>query len=145
MTFNVLFWNLRGGTGKSTLALGLARALIKRQKTVAIVDMDPLMMNHFYEITVRSAIDLDLDINIIDCPPALTPEIEEMIKISNMVVIPEVCCSGVNVNLQEVLLKYCDPRRTFIVPKIRWQVPINQEDIGQVSEELADSILGLKV
>ena len=159
MTMKVVFWTLWGMNGKTTLALGLARALIRRQKSVAIVDKDPGMKNNFHEIQVLANINEELDINIIDCPPALN---DELLAEADMVVIPYHCCNPPE--MEEKLSQHCDPRKTVMVPtwfrvgdepkskhfkltkeKLRWQQPENQDDLLRVSEELADAIMGLKV
>ena len=161
MTTKVTFWNLRGGSGKSTLALGLAKEILRREKTVGVLDMDSIMQNPFDGVPVTKELSDDFDFLIIDCPPSLAEEVIEVLKISDVVVIPHHCCSSIN--MEDIFQKYCDPRNTYLVPtwyktgsanpkskfpvlnkKLHWSVPVNYDEVSLVCEELADSILGRK-
>lgn len=156
----IVFFNFNGGSGKTTLALGLAKVLLARQKTVAIIDLDPLLGNVFDGIPKVLEPSELYDFNLFDCPPFSTHEVILTLESADFIIIPNnVSCQ---VKMEERIRKYCPVHKTFIVPtyvkddqvsvklgdypvtkkNLKWQVPVSQESLIQVCEELADSILG---
>lgn len=158
MTIKIVFWNLRGGSGKSTLTQGLAEVLLKRHKSVVIVDRDPMIGNSFQGFRVSRSIDEGVDYNLIDCPPMIDESIFKILKEADGIVIPQNC--SCQYSPEETFLKFCDPKKTYIVPtwyrdgdkiinfsrfkvldrKLPWESPPNQASLKSVCEELADTM-----
>lgn len=99
--------NLKGGVGKTTLCLNLARALQLAGKTVAIVDIDPQASaltwsrlsgdedRHFFEVykpegrNLKAEFEgLEEEIIIVDTPPRLHNQNKEIMLLSDLVLMP---------------------------------------------------------
>jgi chromosome partitioning protein len=92
----IMFFNQKGGVGKSTLSINLAHCFKRKAKT-AIVDLDgqgtttelsekikgvPLLK---YSTALRSE---DFDFVLIDCPPYLTDKLSGAFAQADLIIIP---------------------------------------------------------
>src|SRR5690554_5304697 len=105
MTIKTMFWNLRGGTAKSTLALASARALIELGKSVAVIDLDPSMRNNFFEVPLISTESDVFDFTIVDCPPRYDEEMRDLMILADYVIVPIPIFSGNY--YEDHFIKYC--------------------------------------
>lgn len=106
MTAFITTAHQKGGVGKSTLALNLYGYFVKSGLNVAIVDIDPqgtitqysdfleagklhlIKRNDFSTFEELAQKTKEFDVVVIDTPPYLTNELEEVLKITNFLIIP---------------------------------------------------------
>ena len=160
MTLKIAVWNLRGGSGKTTLAWGLALELLKRNITFGVVDLAPQKNFIFEGINILQEPDESMEVTIFDCPPYATQEVGDLLKISDAIVIPDQC--EFLENFEPHYTKLCLARKTYLVPtwykegqetnnfncdffikieaKLKWSHPVDMASLSQVSEELANNI-----
>jgi chromosome partitioning protein len=106
--------NNKGGVGKTTLSTMLAETfLTKTDKSLNAIDLDPqknftdtlsLIDAEKYggRLTVSNKISIGGDLNIIDCPPALSPETNMAIKHADVVLIPIMADMYSLVNIENI-------------------------------------------
>ena len=96
----------KGGVGKSTIALNLYGFFARAGVKIAIVDIDPQgTISQFEELLEPGRLNIirrgdftsfadlqdkvkDFDVVIVDTPPYLTDELQEVFKITNILIIP---------------------------------------------------------
>ena len=102
MTYKISCYNHKGGVGKTTAAINIAYFLQKSGKKVLTVDCDSQRNSlNFWsnkesgiriDVTdwngYKSADSADYDCIVYDLPPALTDEVKEILRQSDMVFIP---------------------------------------------------------
>ncbi len=109
--------SLKGGTGKSTLAVNLACALARGRRTVHLIDADaqgtatayaaagelpittdpmPLEREQDAPRWIARVLDVKADVIVIDCPPHLRAATEAAVGLADLVLIP---CGASGVDL----------------------------------------------
>jgi chromosome partitioning protein len=142
----VVVANEKGGTGKTTIAVGLACAWARRHRVV-LVDTDPQAsaaawldgtpgpeviaqprpagLRTFLE---QQAARADVDIVVVDTPPGLPPALREAVRVADHVVVP-VRPSAVDLRALNATL---DLIRLLVPESARVQVVITQAIVGTI-------------
>lgn len=95
----ILITHQKGGVGKSTLCFNLAQNISKNAK-VAVIDFDlqgslsqlSEMVEDFdilpYNKDIKDITELDYDFIFLDTPPYLSNYLDELIKLSDLIIVP---------------------------------------------------------
>ena len=161
--------NLKGGAGKSTIAVNLAGELVGKKHTVVLVDADaqgtatywatagrlPFPVEAMPFETARDVkrwapkvLEIDADYVVIDCPPHVGGATEAAVGIADLVLIP-VTASGADLaatlkalNLVHELRNARDdggPACIMVPSKIDTRTALGRE-IGEVLEQLGERV-----
>jgi chromosome partitioning protein len=142
----VVMANEKGGTGKTTLAVGLACAWARRHRVV-LVDADPQASAASWldglsgpeviaqprssglgAVLQQQAARPDVDVVVVDTPPGLPPALREAVRVADHVVVP-VRPSAVDLRALNATL---DLVRLLAPETARVQVVITQAIVGTV-------------
>ncbi len=90
---NIVFYNQKGGVGKSSSCANFGALLRERGHTVALYDLDPqenliggIVLNH--KDVKRVARDTHFEYSLFDCPPSLGQESAAALQVADLVIIP---------------------------------------------------------
>ena len=98
----VTIWNYKGGTGKTTIALILAQIAAQKGLNVLVCDLDQQHnlsddltlagdLSNKIQVTNRipdNALDMDVEMYVIDVHPDMNSIIKEAMKFSDVVLVP---------------------------------------------------------
>ncbi len=160
----ITFAQQKGGAGKTTLLAGLAHWMMQRNKSVAIVDLDPqgsLSQWHGYgsvpeldlveTASYRVGGDLrdarkDHDLTLVDCPGSATALLEAAIRESDLVVVP--CqASPVDVWATGAILKMCEAEKTPVQVVLNRVAPRGRaaDDTQQALEDAGAQVMTTRI
>jgi chromosome partitioning protein len=165
--------NEKGGVGKTTTTVTLGSALVELGKRVQLIGVDPqrdltllfseemssenLVFADATTGTLKRTIDRKADFVLIDCPPALGPDVAKALSLADVALVPTMPAAPSLIGLERLMktLDFArDPERKGGNPNLSWHLLLTLFDTGnpdaftieqRLRESLGDRVLSVTI